>query len=204
MNLTNALLYFMKKENGGNHIMKKTVSMLLIVLMILSLAGCGSLFSTGSSTGNATGNSAGNSAEAKTSEIKISESFTHKDPEGVEYATRYDFCTAPDDPFITESFKEEYGVEMVQQFMIIYADKDDKVICQYDYYVAKDEENAKKAIDLLGGDFKTEGAVCVCYSDAETVEQIMAMNIQYGSLSEATASAYAQSEKDFNAFLDVQ
>lgn len=173
--------------------MKKLVSMILIAVMVLSLAGCGSLFSKG------------DSAEVKTGgDIKISDSYTHKDPEGVEYATRYAFCSAPDDTFITEGFKENYGVEMVQQFMIIYADKDDKVICQYDYYVAKDEENAQKTIDILGGDFTAEGNVCISYMDAEIIEQIMAMNIQYGSLSEATASAYAQSEKDFNAFIDVQ
>lgn len=172
--------------------MKKFVSMLLAAVMILSLAGCGSLFSKGDSN------------KASDSDIKISDSYTHKDPEGVEYAKRYAFCSAPDDPFITENFKDEYGIELVQQFMIIYADKDDKAICQYDYYVAKDEENAKKTVDILGGDFKVEGNVCVSYMDAEIIEQIMAMNIQYGSLSEATASAYAQSEKDFNAFMDVQ
>lgn len=172
--------------------MKKLVSILLIAVMVLSFAGCGSLFSKG-----------GTETE-KGTDIKLCDSFTHKDPEGVEYAKRYAFCSAPDDPFITESFKDDYGIELVQQFMIIYADKDDKVICQYDYYVAKDEENAKKTVELLGGDFKVEGNVCTSYMDAEIVEQIMAMNIQYGSLSEATASAYAQSEKDFNMFIDVQ
>lgn len=172
--------------------MKKLVSMLLAAIMVLSLAGCGSLFSKGDSN------------TAKDSDIKISDSYTHKDPEGVDYEKRYAFCSAPDDPFITETFKDEYGIELVQQFMVIYADKDDKAICQYDYYVAKDEENAKKTLEMLGGDFKVEGNVCVSYMDAEIIEQIMAMNIQYGSLSEATASAYAQSEKDFNAFMDVQ
>lgn len=167
--------------------------MLLVTVMVFALAGCGSIFSSG-----------GSKDAAKGGDIKISDSFTHKDPEGVEYATRYAFCTAPNDPYITEGFKEDYGIEMVQQFMVIYADKDDKAICQYDYYVAKDEENAQKTLDILGGDFSVEGNVCFSCMDAELIDQIMAMNIQYGSLSEATASAYAQSEKDFNAFMDVQ
>lgn len=174
--------------------MKKLVSMLLAATMVLALTGCGSLFSAGDSTD-----------KSKGGEVKLSETYTHKDPEGVEYATRYAFCTAPDDPYITEGFKEEYDLDMVQQFMFIYADENDKVICQYDYYVAKDEENAKKTAEMLGEDlFKAEGNVCVGYYDAEFVQMIMDMNIQYGGLSEATASAYAQSEKDYNAFIDVQ
>lgn len=173
--------------------MKKMISMFLAAIMVLSLAGC-SMFSNGSSAD-----------QSGKGDIKISDSYTHKDPEGLEYATRYAFCTAPDDPYITEGFQEEYGIDMVKQYMILYADKDDKALCQFDYYVAKDAENAEKTMEVLGDDlFTVEGDVCVGYYDEEIVQMIIDMNMQYGSLSENTASAYAQSEKDFYMFIDVQ
>ena len=173
--------------------MKKFVSVCLALVLSLSLTACG-LFSTGKPE----------SGKDKGGDIKITETYTHKDPEGMEYAKRYAYTSGKNVPELVEDFKEYYDVDFVEQFMIIYADKDNKPLAQYEYYVLTDEEQAKKCIDALGGEFTQEGNVAVMVSDAEFTQMMIDMNIQYGSLTENTASAYAEFMKEGYMFMDVE
>lgn len=175
--------------------MKKTALLLTALMLMTFLAGCGSIFSTGNSKAE----------DNKGKDIKITDTYIHKDPEGLDYAVRYAYCSALNDPELIDGYKENYGLDFVQEFMIIYADKDDKPLMQYDYYVLADEENAKKCAEELDpNSFKAEGVICLSISDAETTQLYIDMNIQYASLDKNCASAYAEFMKEGMMFLDVQ
>lgn len=175
--------------------MKKFVSILLVLMLLLSMTACGSLFSTGN----------GNSGKNEGNSIKISDSFDHVDPEGMEYAARYAYTSGKNEPGLVESFKEYYNLDIVEQFMIIYADKDDKPLAQYEYYVMADEEQAKQCCVELGEDiFTAQGNVAVMVSDAEMTQMMIDMNMQYGSLTENSCKAYAEFMKEGYMFMDVE
>ena len=175
--------------------MKKIVSLLLVFVLCLSLTACGSLFSSEKS----------DSGKKVNTEIKISDNFTHVDPEGMEYAARYAYTSGKNVPDLVDSFKEYYGLDIVEQFMIIYADENDKPLAQYEYYVMADEEQAKECCEILGEDmFAPQGSVAVGVSDAEFTQMMIDMNIQYGSLTENSCKAYAEFMKDGYMFMDVE
>ncbi|MBQ0000789.1 MAG: hypothetical protein KBT01_04530 [Clostridiales bacterium] len=176
--------------------MKKLLAMILAASMMVSMTGCGSLFSSGNTSSE---------AKAKSGDIQITDTFTHKDPEGVEYAVRYAYCSAKDDPEFNDSFKQGYGLDLVQQYLIIYADKDDKPLMQYDYYIAADEENAKKCAEELDPNaFKVDGTVCYSVCGADETQMMIDLNIQYGSLTKNSASEYAAFMKEGYLLLDVE
>lgn len=172
--------------------MKKIIALTAVLAIMLSLASC-SLFSTEKKDYENGG------------DIKLCDTFTHKDPEGVDFAARYAYCSAPGDPNLIDPFKEDYGIEVVQQFFIIYADANDKPLAQYEYYVCKDEENAKKLSELFDPTFYIpNGNVILGYSDAELTQQMIDANIQYASLTENSTKAYAEFTKEIYMFIDVE
>ena len=176
--------------------MKKLVAMVLAASMMVSLTGCGSLFSSGN---------ASSEEKVKGGDIKLTDTYTHKDPEGMEYAVRYAYCSAKDDPEFNESFKEGYGLDLVQQYVIIYADKDDKPLMEYDYYIAADEENAKKCVEELDPNtFSAEGTVCVGAYDAASTQMMIDLDIQYGSLTKNSCAEYAAFMKECYMLMDVE
>lgn len=180
--------------------MKKFVSMLLVLVLCLSVTACGSIFSSGDAdSGNA------DSGKKESTDIQITDSFTHVDPEGMEYAARYAYTSGKNEPGLVEGFKQNYNLDIVEQLMIIYADKDDKPLAQYEYFVMANEEQAKECAEQLGADLSTtQGNVTIMVSDAATTQSMIDMNMQFGSLSENSCKAYAESMKDVYMFMDVE
>lgn len=178
--------------------MKKFTLFLAAVMLATTLTGCSSLFSSGEAPKTA------ESEAGVTTDIPITDTYTHHDPEGVEYAKRYVYTTGKNVQELVDSYKQDYNLGFVENIMIIYADAEDKPLAQYDYFVLTDEEEAKKCCDALGGEFTAEGNVAFAASDAETTQMMIDMNVQYGSLKEKTASAYALFMKDVNGFMDVE
>lgn len=186
-------------ESGGTYHEKMTLFLTALILSA-TLTGCGSLFSSGDAPKQA-------ETEAETeknTDIQISDTYVHHDPEGLEYAKRYAYTSGKNVQDLVDSFKQDYDLDFTENYMIIYADAEDKPLAQYDYYVMADSENAEKCCGILGGDFTTEGNVALSAADADTTQMMIDMNVQYGSLKEKTVSAYALFMKDVNGFMDVE
>lgn len=174
--------------------MKKLLCVLMTVILVLSLTGC-SLFSNGASEDAPTGGA-----------IAITDTYTHVEPD-VEYAARYAYTSGKNCPDLVDGFKREYGVDLIQDFLILYGDKDDRALCMYEYYVFATPEDAETAIGYLGGDFvMIEGYenIILAYSDQEFTQMVIDMNVQYASLTENTCSAYAYFMKDIDALIEIR
>ncbi len=175
--------------------MKKLLSVLIAAILMMSLTGC-SLFSSGASEDAPTGGA-----------IEITDTYTHIEPE-VEYAARYAYTSGKNCPDLVDGFKSEYGVDLIQDFLILYGDKDDRALCMYEYYVFATPEDAKTAQEFMGADYFAiiEGNenILLAYSDQEFTQMVIDMNVQYASLTENTCSAYAYFMKDIDALIEIQ
>lgn len=173
--------------------MKKTIKMILATICVFTLAGCG-LFSS-------------ESKESSTGDVKLSDTYTYKDPEGLEFATRYAY-TSGESQEIAEGYKASYDVDCLSEYVFIYADKDDKAVAQYDYWVLKTEEDAKKLVEQIGmfgnGTLQQEGNVVWDNYDADGVSDLILMQKQYSGLSEDTGSGYAQFIKEAYGYMDAK
>lgn len=176
--------------------MKKTIALILSLTLLFTLSGC-TLFSSGDA-----GDGGANSGT-----IAITDEYNHEDPADLEYDQRIALTTGKNAPDFVDGFKQEYDVDFVEQFAVIYSDKDDKVVGEYDYYVFATPEDAQKfgkAFDTESRGGKIEGNVVAEFMDGETVNMIIDINIQYNSMSENTASAYVQFMKDLDAMMVVE
>lgn len=177
--------------------MKKLIALLVSVVLVATVfAGC-SIFSSGNDEGTG----------ASTEAITITDSVKHEDPTDLEFETRYALTSGKEAPAFVEGFKADYGVDFIEQIVVIYANADNKVVKEYDYFVFKTPEDADKFYqdgqsELRGG--KIEGNV-VCESmDEEMVNQLIDMNVQYNSMSENSATAYVQMYKEFDEMIEIK
>ncbi len=173
--------------------MKKALALLLSLAMVFSLAGC-SLFTSG-------GGGAGGGAS---SEMKITDEFSHKDPEGLEFETRYAYYSG-ESCSLVDMFQEIYDVTPTAEFIFIYADKDDVALAQYTYIVMESEEDAEKfatAGDGMSLDIQVFGNVTLQVTDqegmADTIDSFIAMSV----LTDTSAKAYAEMEKEMDMLVD--
>ena len=77
--------------------------------------------------------------------IALSDTFVHEAPTDIDPAARYALYTAGSEED-RAAFREGFGAEMIDEFMIIYADADGGVLREYDYYVLASEEDAEKVL----------------------------------------------------------
>lgn len=173
--------------------MKKIFALVLCMVMVFSMAGC-SLFTTGD----------GETGGSTSSELKITDDYTHKDPEGLEFAKRYSFYSG-ESCSLTDMFQEYYQVTPTAEYIFIYADKDDVALAQYTYIVMESEEDAEKFVNAggeMGFAAEAVGNVTIQRMDQEdmanTIDSFIAMNV----LTDTSAAAYAAMQKEMDMLLD--
>ena len=175
--------------------MKKLVSLFTALIFVFALTGC-SLFASEAPAQTA--------PASESTDIAVTDTYTHHDPEGMEYAMRYAFTSGKNPPELVELFRGDYGVEFVEQIFILYADANDHALAQYEYYVFASEEDAQRFNeDALGGSMIVEGNVASYVADEEETNMIISIDKQYGSLSDDTASGYAAFTKDVDVMMDL-
>lgn len=112
--------------------MKRAAALLMCMVMVFALTGC-NLFASG-----------GSAEPGSTSpELKITDTVTHKDPENVKFAKRYAYYSG-ESFVLADAFKETYDAEVTTEFLIIYADENDRAVAQYTYMVFANSEDANK------------------------------------------------------------
>lgn len=175
--------------------MKRTLNLILAIVCILamSLTGCG-LFSN-------------ESTETGSGDLKLTESYTYKDPEGLEFEKRYAF-TSGESQDVAEGYKSMYDVDCLSEYVFIYANKEDATVTQLDYWVLKTEEDAAKFVEAASifgnGSMKQDGCIVWDTYDAEGVKDLILMQQQYSGLSSDKCSDYAQFIKESYGYMDVQ
>lgn len=182
--------------------MKKIMVLSLAVICTISFAACG-LFTSESSSGAA--GEAGTETTVSTG-VKLSAEFTHEDPEGLEYETRYAY-TSGESQEVKDGYKQNYGVDIIAEYFFLYADKDDHALCEYTYYVFKTPEDAAKFAEVLGefgNTVETKGSVAYVYDDESMTSDIIQMQMQMCGMADDKASTYAQFMKEGYAYIEVQ
>lgn len=172
--------------------MKKALALLLSLALAVSLAGC-SLFASGGGTGG-----------SWTGDIKITDEYTHKDPEGLEFETRYAYWSG-DECTLVDMFKTYYGVDITAEYIVIYASKDDKVLSQYTYFVMATEDDAKKFMEVGEGtaeDISAVGNVILQVSNEEAVANTIDSFIGMNVLTDTSAAKYAANQKEMDMLID--
>lgn len=176
---------------------KKLLSAVLaFAMMAAMLSGCG-LFTSGGNEGGPSG-SAG--------DVKMTDSYTFKDPAGLEYETRYVlYCDENSNMVATAA---SYGVQAM--YSVMYADGKDAPVAYYEFMVCDTAENAQAVIQLyatMGSALiATEEDPCVIYasSDADSMEAMLISFQSMGVISAATVSAYMEYYKTANGGIIVE
>lgn len=178
--------------------MKKLIVSILTVTLLFGLTGC-SIFSSGDEASETNGAASG--------AIVITEELNHEDPADLEFESRCALTTGKENPEFVEGFKADYGVDFVEQFAVIYINAEDKVVGEYDYYVLGSPEDAQKfgeALDVESRGGKIEGNVVSEFMDEEMANMIIDMDVQYGSMPDATGTSYLAFMKEINAMMEVK
>lgn len=169
---------------------KKLLSAVLaFAMMAATLSGCG-LFTSGGDEGGPSG-SAG--------DVKMTDSYTFTDPDGLEYETRYVlYCDENSNMVATAA---SYGMKAM--YSIMYADGKDAPVGYYEFMICDTPENAQAVIELYAamGSALTalEEDPCVIYSstDADSIEAMLISFQAGGIISESTVSAYMEYYKTY-------
>lgn len=177
--------------------MKKTLALLLSLALVVSLAGC-SLFTSGDEGGE------GGTGGTSTGDVKITDEYTHKDPEDLEYETRYAYWSG-EKCALVDMFKTYYDVTITAEYIVIYADKDDKALAEYTYFVMASDEDAAKFRDAsvdMGTDVQIIENVVLQVMDeqtlADTIDSFIAMSV----LEDTSAAKYAATQKEMDMLID--
>ncbi len=172
--------------------MKKVLAAVLCLAMVFSMAGC-SLFT-----------SSDDSSGSTASELKINDEYTHKDPEDLEYETRYAYYSG-DSCVLVDMFQEYYDVTPTAEYIIIYANKDDVAVAQYTYILMETEEDAEKfsqVVDNQGVPVQVFGTVTLQQMNeqelADTIDSFIAMNV----LTDTSAKTYAEMQRDMDLLVE--
>lgn len=139
------------------------------------------------------------------SKVKLSDTFTHEDPADIEFEKRYILYSAQS-PEILGLYKDSYGVELLEEFFILYGDKDDVPVRSYNYYICATEDDAANLMNQMkeyGGNANVEGSVVISIADKDELKETIDYFIALGVMDEGTASAYAQANKEqFESLFD--
>ncbi len=170
--------------------MKKTLCLVLSMLMLLgTLCGC-SLFTSGNESGNA----------GSTGDIKMTEKYSFKDPKDLEFAKRYALYCDENSPTVASA--SAFGV--LSMYAVLYADAEDQPLAYYEFMVCDTPENAQTVITMYAA-FGTalvpvEEDPCVIFatSDGDTFGAMLIALQASGLLTDTTASAYVDYYKTYN------
>ncbi len=174
--------------------MKKLISMLLAVLMLCSvMAGCGNTGNPDTTTGapeNSTGAGDATGGADGNTDIKITDTFSVPDPEGVAYEARHVYSGDKNCTLLQGMTMQGYNASAI--YVILY-ENEGKAVGEYQIIVADSEEDASKLKTFyasLGQNLTQEGAVLYTFSDADMIQSTIAMSAGMGMISEETVEAY--------------
>ncbi len=174
--------------------MKKMISMLLAVLMLCSvMAGCGNTGNPDTTTGapeNSTGAADTTGGADGNEDIKITDTFSVSDPEGVAYETRHIYSGDKNCMMLQGMTMQGYNASAV--YVILY-ENEGKAVGEYQIIVTDSEEDANKLKTFytsVGQNLTQEGAVLYTFSDADMIQSSITMYAGLGAISEDTVEAY--------------
>ena len=116
--------------------------------------------------------------------IKLSESYTFTDPEGISYDTRYVLHGSSS---AAAAVSAATGTSVSDVYDVIYV-KDDAPVKEFQCYVTTDAAAAQKIADTYQNGMKTEGDVAIMENSAESVQQMIGYMSYFGE--EATLEGY--------------
>lgn len=174
--------------------MKKTLALLLCLVMVMSMTSC-SLFTSEEGNGG-----------ASSGDIKITDEYTHKVPEGLEYETRYVYKSG-ETCSISTAIEEQYGAKATSHFIIVYADKNDVAVAQYTYIVMASEEDAKKYqagyAEVTGTDkLQVDGKVTIQAFDQQELANSIDTYVAWSMLKSTSAKEYAKAMADMESLVE--
>ena len=119
--------------------------------------------------------------------LKISDSYTFTDPEGLDFDARYVLYGGSNSSAVT--IVNQQGCHVAEMYEILYV-KDGRAVAEYRCYRGADEASAQQMAQLYNASCYQD--VVVLYSDQAVLEQMMGYYVQFGGMSEATPTAYLQ------------
>lgn len=200
--------------------MKKYISLILTVLMIvITAAGCAGKDKSNDSTSKAestAGKDATSAAQEKDTTagdaettdketkmeettagdggnaIKITDSFSVSDPEGLTYETRHIYMGNKDCMMIQGMVLQGYNANEV--YIILY-ENEKKAVGEYQVIVCEDKENADKLkafYSTAGQNLTQDENVLYMFSSADVIQSTIAMYAGMGAFSSETPEAYLE------------
>lgn len=179
--------------------MKSRFLALLLVLAMaaMMLTSC-SLFTTegGNSGDNENSGNSENNETGGSTDIQITDKYTFKNPDGLEYEKRYVVYYSPDSPLVSSAVSAGYG--MKETYSILYADANDAPLKQFDFIICNSEDDAGKVAEFYLAQGQTLTAVesDPCVLTATTEGEVLAATLaslqSMGGLSDATVSAFVE------------
>lgn len=137
-------------------------------------------------------------------EVKITDDITHEDPTDIEFEKRYTLYSGGNKEL--KDWYKEGGFNLVEEYFVLYGDKDDVPLRNYYYWVFETEEDAAKYQEQMKEynlDVDLKGTVVIQVIEQEalldTIESYIALTV----LDDKTASGYAKANKEqFEELID--
>ena len=166
--------------------MKKLFSLLLVVMLLCAaMTGCFTSINT-----NPTEPEEPTSDTEKTTSVKITDTFSAEDPEGVTYETRHVYAGDKNCVMVQNMALQGYNANAM--YVILY-ENEGKAVGEYQIIVCDTEEDAnnlKAFYSAAGQNLTQDGVVLYMFSDADMVQSTITMYVALGALSEETVNAY--------------
>ncbi|XCP83880.1 hypothetical protein ABXS75_12460 [Roseburia hominis] len=176
---------------------KKLVSIIMCIMLGAALVGCGS------DKGSKDSSKENDTAEIdKDFSIEMTDSFTYKDPEDLDFNQRY--VLVGDESCKLLSDMKGFGYTATKVYDIMYG-KDGKPVAEYNYFIAPDETSAADLAEFYssqGQNVMQEGTIVYAVSEGDTVEAAIAAFAAGGTLSEETLEAYVEMMKSYNGLTE--
>ncbi len=175
--------------------MKKLLAVALCLCLVLSMAGC-SLFTSG---GDGKGKSTG--------DLKITEKLVHKDPTDVAFTDRYTFYSG-ETAALADMFKEQFDLELKQEFLIVYANGEDAAVQEYIYYVFGSAEDAQKYLlecegyDMDASITEEDPVVMRVSNNQEALKNSIDSFIAWSVLEDTSAAKYVKMYAEMDGLVE--
>lgn len=172
-----------KEENGERKVRKmyKKITVLVVtVCMMAALTGC-SMFAGDKEEKN----------DDKSGGVKISDSFTHEDPEGLEFDKRV-VVTVPSDSLYLQDIKDQIGAEVSAMKTVVYA-KDDTPVACYEYTTLASEDDVKTFtayMDEMGMEYEVDGTMTTRVKNSDSLEAEIAAYVSMNMMPDETLDSY--------------
>ncbi len=195
----------------------KLIITALCMMLMAALAGCGG--QKDSDQGNSKDNTKiennqdqqkpenddkGTSKPDEDFSIAMTDSYTFTDPEDMDFDQRHVLVGDPSAKLLSDM--TNFGFEVTAMYDIVYV-KDGKPAGEYQYFVAKDEENAvslKEFYESQGQKITQEGNIIYAVVDGDVLDANIIMLSSMNAISGETPEAYLEYMKSFNGLTDYK